>query len=93
MKEKWYGKNKRIIPLKFKEACGEYNKDFANNYQQDADDFFNFLVNYLHEDTNLKQTFNAPSNNESIDTNAFDLGNEYWANNFRNMLAYFMGYF
>ena len=54
LKEKWIEGKKCITPKDFKEICGEYNDTFKGYDQQDAHDFYTFLVDSLHEDTNIK---------------------------------------
>ena len=54
LKEKWIEQKKCITPRYFKEICGEYNDTFKGYDQQDAHDFYTFLVDTLHEDTNIK---------------------------------------
>ena len=91
LKEKWLGEKKSIVPNKFKEICGEYNETFKDFEQQDAYDFYTFLLDSLHEDTNIKCKKTKVNNPERIDTNEDDLGNEYWANNIRNNASYIHG--
>ena len=54
LKEKWLFEKKVLTPRKFKEICGEYNPVFKTSEQQDAHDFYTFLVDKLHEETNIK---------------------------------------
>ena len=97
LKEKWYGDRRILIPRKFKEICGEYNPMFKTSDQQDAHDFYTFLVDKLHEETNIKSTndnsYKENQNSETIDTNEIDLANEYWANNVRKNASYFYALF
>ena len=88
LREKWQGEKKTIIPKKFKEICGEYNEVFKDFEQQDAHDFFDFLLDALHEDVNIKCNKTKIKNSEEIDTNELALGNEYWANTIRNNASY-----
>ena len=88
LKEKWEGEKKTIVPKKFKEICGEYNEVFKDFEQQDAHDFFDFLLDALHEDINIKCNKTKITNSEVVDTTELDLGNEYWANNIRNNASY-----
>lgn len=48
----WKGNYKFIVPTTLREFCGRLNEDFRNNRQQDANDFFVFFVDLLHEDLN-----------------------------------------
>ena len=96
LKEKWIQEKKEIIPKKFKEICGEYNDTFKGFDQQDAHDFYTFLVDSLHEDTNIKNGNNIKvEENEEINeqTSENELANEYWANTIRNNASYFYGLF
>ena len=88
LKQKWIEESKTITPNNFKEICGEYNETFKNFEQQDAYDFYTFLLDSLHEDTNIKSNKINIINPENIDTNEEDLGNEIWANNIRNNASY-----
>ena len=97
LKEKWFNDNRAIVPKKFKEICGEYNSLFKTSEQQDAHDFYTFLVDKLHEETNIKarsdNSYNNIENSDTIDTNVIDLGNESWANNIRKNASYFYALF
>ena len=95
LKEKWVEEKKAIAPKKFKEICGEYNDTFKGFDQQDAHDFYTFLVDNLHEDTNIKTTYTKVEENENINDNLTEneLANEYWANTVRNNASYFYGLF
>ena len=95
LKEKWIEEKKAIAPKKFKEICGEYNETFKGFDQQDAHDFYTFLVDSLHEDTNIKTTYTKVEENENINENLNEneLANEYWANTVRNNASYFYGLF
>ena len=95
LKEKWVKEKKEIIPKKFKEICGEYNDTFKGFEQQDAHDFYTFLLDNLHEETNIKSDFIKVEENEEINerTTENDLANEYWANNIRNNASYFNALF
>ena len=96
LKEKYIKNKKTIAPKKFKEICGDYNETFRGFDQQDAHDFYTFLVNNLHEDTNIKSSSsNKHSKEESdtVDTTDIELSNEYWANTIRNNASYIYGLF
>ena len=89
LKIKWKEGKKNISPNKFKKICGEYNENFQNFEQQDAYDFYTFLLESLHEDTNIKSNKIKLKNPEKINSTEEELGNEYWANNIRNNASYF----
>ena len=97
LKQKWIEEKRVLNPRKFKEICGEYNSIFKTNEQQDAHDFYMFLVNKLHEETNIKErndnSYNDISDSETVDTNETDLANECWANNIRKNASYFYALF
>ena len=91
--EKWVKNKKTLSPRKFKEVCGKFNEAFKGFIQQDAYDFYTFLVQNLHEGTNIKTKETNIINKEEIDTNENDLGNEYWANTVRNNASYIYSLF
>ena len=95
LREKWVDEKKEIAPKKFKEICGEYNDTFKGFDQQDAHDFYTFLVDNLHEDTNIKTAITKIEENENINENLteIEMANEYWANTIRNNASYFYGLF
>ena len=96
LRDKWIERKNVLNPRKLKEICGEYNPMFKTNDQQDAHDFYTFLINQLHEETNIKynnNTSNDIENSETIDTTEIDLGNECWANNVRKNASYFYALF
>ena len=53
---KWIGLKKTLNPKIFKETCGKYNNTFMEDEQQDAYDFYTFLLDTLHEESNIKFT-------------------------------------
>ena len=97
LKEKWVERKKILSPRRFKEICGEYNDMFRFAEQQDAHDFYTFLVNTLHEETNIKSDDDSSSEHKEIsdviDTTEIDLGNEIWANEIRKNASYFYALF
>ena len=97
LKSKWKGKHKTLNPRKFKEICGEYNNIFKTSEQQDAHDFYTFVIDKLHEETNINydsdNQYKDITNNEVIDTTELDLANECWANNIRKNASYFYALF
>ena len=92
LKEKYIKNKKTITPKKFKEICGNYNSTFKGYDQQDAHDFYTFLVDNLHEETNIKSSSNKKyemkEESDTIDTTESDLSNEYWANSIRENASY-----
>lgn len=91
--EKWAGKKKTLSPKKFKEACGKLNENFKGYVQQDAYDFYTFLVQNLHEGTNIKSIETNVINKEKVETTEKELGNEYWSNTVRNNASYIYSLF
>ena len=97
LKGKYLDKKKTLIPKNFKKICGEFNNNFAGVVQQDANDFFIFLLQSLHEGTNIKTENiyieNRDRINEEQSESEIELGNECWANTVRNNASYFYGLF
>ena len=97
IKLKFKGNQKSLNPRKFKEICGEYNPIFKTSDQQDAHDFYTFLIDKLHEETNINydadNSYKDLTNSETIDTTELDLANECWANNIRKNASYFYALF
>jgi ubiquitin C-terminal hydrolase len=64
---------------------------FKTNDQQDAHDFYTFLVDNLHEETNIKsgrKKYDVKEESDTIDTSEYELSNEYWANTIRQNASY-----
>ena len=97
LKLKWKGKQKTLNPRKFKDICGEYNPIFKTSEQQDAHDFYTFVIDKLHEETNInydsENIYKDLTNSETVDTTELDLANECWANNIRKNASYFYALF
>lgn len=49
----WNG-DQVVVPRQFRHLVGKLNEDYACDDQQDAQEFINFMVDGLHEDTNLR---------------------------------------
>lgn len=49
----WKGDVEVILPTSFRNFCGRLNREWAIDRQQDAKEFFDFLVDCLHEDLNI----------------------------------------
>ena len=92
-KMKYLGTKKTLNPKTFKEICGKYNNNFMEDEQQDAYDFYTFLLDTLHEESNIKFKKEEFKINEANYNNEQDLANEYWANNIRNNASYFYALF
>ena len=97
LKEKFVKGKKTITPKKFKEICGNYNATFKDYEQQDAHDFYTFLVDNLHEETNIKslikKKYDMKEESDTIDSTELDLSNESWANSIRLNASYFFDLF
>ena len=95
LKRKYYDKKKTIAPKQFKKICGQFNNNFGGFIQQDANDFFIFLLQSLHEGTNIKTENIFIENRDKLNKNEneIELGNECWANIIRNNASYFYGLF
>ena len=97
LKLKYYDKKRTLIPKKFKETCGKFNNNFKGIVQQDANDFYIFLLQSLHEGMNIKTNNiyieNRDKLNESMGENEIELGNECWANHIRNNASFIYSLF
>ena len=97
LREKWLDEKRILTPSKFKEICGEYNSIFKTREQQDAHDFYTFLIDKLHEETNIiSNNDNSNESNElpeTIETDEIDLANTYWANEVRKNSSFFYALF
>lgn len=49
----WKNDVEVIMPTSFRNFCGRLNREWAIDRQQDAKEFFDFLVDCLHEDLNV----------------------------------------
>ncbi|KAE8147388.1 ubiquitin C-terminal hydrolase [Aspergillus avenaceus] len=49
----WKGDVEVIVPTSFRKFCGRLNQEWAIDRQQDAKEFFDFVVDCLHEDLNI----------------------------------------
>ena len=94
---KYKGESEALIPAKFKTICGKYNKEFNGNEQQDAHDFLEFLLDSLHEETNIKcqktkiqTTITNNDDNNSNNNNNYShlLAELHWSNNILNNASY-----
>ena len=52
MRDLWRGDKKSIRPASFRKFCARLNGEWGVDRQQDAKEFFDFLVDCLHEDLN-----------------------------------------
>ena len=93
LKQKYYDNKKTLVPKEFKKICGKFNDNFGGFIQQDANDFYIFLLQSLHEGTNIKSENiyieNRDKLNEDNSETENDLANECWANTIRNNASYF----
>ena len=93
LNSKWNDTKRTLNPKVFKDICGNYNQAFKEYEQQDAYDFYTFLLDALHEESNIKINYQQIKNSETIDTSEQDLADEYWANTIRNNASYFYALF
>ena len=93
LRAKWQETKKNIVPKSFKEICGKYNNTFMEDEQQDAYDFYTFLLDTLHEESNIKFKKEEIKIDNSNFSNEQELANEYWANIIRNNASYFYALF
>ncbi|KAJ6135186.1 hypothetical protein N7512_000346 [Penicillium capsulatum] len=49
----WKNDTDAILPTSFRNFCGRLNREWAIDRQQDAKEFFDFVVDCLHEDLNI----------------------------------------
>lgn len=49
----WKNDTHGILPTSFRNFCGRLNREWAIDRQQDAKEFFDFVVDCLHEDLNI----------------------------------------
>lgn len=49
----WKGDVEAIMPTSFRNFCGRLNREWAIDRQQDAKEFFDFVIDCLHEDLNI----------------------------------------
>jgi ubiquitin carboxyl-terminal hydrolase 8 len=60
VRELWRGDVTAIKPTTFRKFCGRMNSEWGIDRQQDAKEFFDFLVDSLHEDLNMRWMRNPP---------------------------------
>lgn len=53
MRSLWKGDVSSIKPTTFKNFCGRLNSSWTGAAQQDAKEFFDFLIEFLHQDLNV----------------------------------------
>lgn len=91
MQQLW-SSNQIIVPKQFRHTIGKINMSFGGDDQQDTQEYINFLIDGLHEDTNLrvdKPYFEAPN---SDGKDMIELGLETWSNQIQRdwSFIYFM---
>ena len=52
----WYNTYRPSVSKAFKTAVGKYSSAYAGSEQQDADEFFTWLLDMVHEDLNTPTT-------------------------------------
>jgi hypothetical protein len=90
LREKWQEDRKTITPKKWKEKIGGINPNFSDSSQQDAHDYLNFVIDCLHEETNLKPEKEYIENPESnsFDGSEEELALQFWSNNLRRNASF-----
>jgi len=53
MEEMWTSTDSSVKPKQFKEVVGRFKEEFGGRQQQDAQEFLTFLIDGLHEETNI----------------------------------------
>jgi ubiquitin carboxyl-terminal hydrolase 8 len=72
-----------VVPKGFKHTIGKINENFRGDEQQDAQEYLNFLIDGLHEETNLRKLKPYIENPESDGRDLIELGLESWSNSLR----------
>jgi hypothetical protein len=95
LKEKWLEDKKTLTPKKWKERIGTINESFSDSSQQDAHDYFNFLIDCLHEEINLKSEKEYIENPDSLkfDGNEEELALQFWSNNMKRNASFIYSLF
>jgi hypothetical protein len=95
LKEKWLKDKKTLTPKKWKERIGTINETFGDSSQQDAHDYLNFLIDSLHEETNLKSEKEYIENPDSLcyDGNEEELALQFWSNNMKRNASFIYSLF
>jgi ubiquitin C-terminal hydrolase len=83
-----------VVPKLFRHTIAKINENFGSDDQQDTQEYIGFLIDGLHEDTNMrndKPYFEAP---ESEGKELIELGLETWSKNLSRdwSFIYFMFY-
>lgn len=89
-----WNSNQVVVPKGFRHAQSKINETFGGDDQQDTQEYINFLIDGLHEETNMrndKPYIEAP---ESEGKEMIELGLESWSNQLQRdwSFVYFMFY-
>ena len=76
----WNG-SQVVVPKGFKTVVGKIKEQFKGDEQQDSNEYLNFLIDGLHEETNLRKFKPYIENPESENRDLIELGLESWSNN------------
>lgn len=82
MQQMW-NSNNVVVPKGFKHVLGKINEQFRGDDQQDSQEYLNFLIDGLHEETNLRKFKPYIENPESNDRDLIEVGLEAWSNSLR----------
>ena len=69
-----------VVPKGFKHQIGKINEQYRFEDQQDSQEYLDWLINGLHEETNLRKVKPYNENPESKDRDLVELGLEYLSN-------------
>lgn len=72
-----------VVPKGFRHTIAKLNEQFAGDQQQDAQEYINFLLDGLHEDTNLRKIRPYIANPDSDNKEIIELSLEQWSNALR----------
>lgn len=83
-----------VVPKGFKHMISKINENFGGDDQQDTQEYINFLIDGIHEDTNLRLKKPYIPNPESEGRDYKDLALECWHNSLRRdwSFIFFMFY-
>ena len=82
-----------VVPKGFKHVLGKLNEQFRGDDQQDSQEYVNFLIDGLHEETNLRRYKPYIENPESDQRDLIELGLESWSNSLRRDWSFVFFFF
>jgi len=81
LKEMWMPSESSVRPEKFKQVVGQFKEEFRGRQQQDAQEFLTFLIDGLHEETNLALDKPYMDLSESTNKTMEDAADKCWSFN------------